>query len=183
MLDLTTPSVSRWFDRHDFTTSALTGLLLLLLTVLLVNRVVRIRQLRDRTQVIAAQAALIAAQAHRAQQAMRSATNGDGDRDVASDEVRTYLTMLLISAPVLIDARESRTFLERAQWLAALLSSALRASGDGSISAELEQRLHDATERLHEAVAPLLARLDPTQREAIRRAQAAGEGADDTPTA
>jgi hypothetical protein len=161
--------------RSSTSSTISTGVLLLLITVLLINRVVRVRQLRDRAQVTAAQAAIIAGQARRAVEALRSAAKGDGDRDVASDEIRTYMTMLLISAPVLIDARESRAYLERAQWLAAILAAGLRASGEGPISDELQQRLRDASDGLRDSVQPLLARLGPDQREAVRRAQATGQ--------
>jgi hypothetical protein len=42
---------------------------------------------------------------------------GSGDRDTASDEFRTYMIMLLVGAPVLIEATVSRNFLEQAQSL------------------------------------------------------------------
>ena len=47
---------------------------------------------------------------------------GDSDRDAASDEVRTYMMMLLVGAPVLIDAQTSRNFLEQAQAVGGLMA-------------------------------------------------------------
>ena len=40
---------------------------------------------------------------------------GPDDRDTAADELRTYMMMLLVAAPVLIDVRVSRSFLEQAR--------------------------------------------------------------------
>ena len=39
----------------------------------------------------------------------------EGDRDAAADELRMYMPTLMIGTPVLIDATESRNFLEQAQ--------------------------------------------------------------------
>ena len=52
-------------------------------------------------------------------QAIRSAqaVASSRDRDAAGDEFRTYMMMLLVGAPVLIDATASRNFLEHAQAL------------------------------------------------------------------
>ena len=111
VLDLADGSVRRWWGRHAFTASTVSGILVLLVTVLIVNRVLSVRQLRDRSRAIAAQAAIVMSQAVRATRAVMAVLQG-GDRDSASDELRTYMTMLLISAPVLIDAALSRTFLE-----------------------------------------------------------------------
>jgi hypothetical protein len=104
------------------------GLLVLLITVLVVDQVVSIRQLNDRARAIAAQAAIVVTQARRTAQAVSQAVNphdGQGDRDAAVDEFRTYMMMLLVAAPVLIDAKVSRDFLEQAQVLGAELAKAL----------------------------------------------------------
>ena len=74
---------------------------------------------------MAAQGAMIAAQALRATQAVTSALRGSGDRDVASDELRTFMTMMLTGAPVLVDALQTRAFLETSQRLAAELARAI----------------------------------------------------------
>src|ERR1700733_2942881 len=101
VLDLDDWSVRGWWGRHAFTTSTVSGILVLLVTVLIVNRVLSVRQLRDRSRAIAAQAAIVMSQAARATRAVVTVLQG-GDRDTAADELRTYMTMLLISAPVLI---------------------------------------------------------------------------------
>ncbi len=58
-----------WWSGHALTTDTVSGLLVLLITLLVVNQVVRRRQLRDRSQAIAAQAAIMMAQADRASSA------------------------------------------------------------------------------------------------------------------
>jgi hypothetical protein len=50
-------------------------------------------------------------QAIRATQAVM-ANAGSGDRPAASDEVRTYMTMMMIAAPILIDSKTPRVFVE-----------------------------------------------------------------------
>src|ERR1700729_3284151 len=75
VLDLRDASVQRYWSRHSFTSSVLSGLLVLLLTVLIVDRVARMRQLRNQSRAIAAQAALILAQAKRASAAVTRSTS------------------------------------------------------------------------------------------------------------
>lgn len=166
VLDISLGSVHRYWSRHSFSSSVLSGLLVLLLTVLIVDRVVRIRQLGDQSRAIAAQAAVVFAQAERATDAITRASRSDADRDEASGELRTYTLMLLISAPLLIDAKVSRTFLESAQRVAAQLSRALRASGDEQVK-QAKTRLDDGVAKLREAAAPLLEELNRAQRAAV----------------
>ena len=93
---------------------------MLLITVLVVDQVVRLRQVSDRSRAIAAQAAIMVVQARRTVQAVTQAVAkgaADSDRDAASDELRTYMMMLLVAAPLLIDIPVSRSFLEQAQAL------------------------------------------------------------------
>jgi hypothetical protein len=108
------------------------------------------------------------AQATRAKQNVSAAMNGSGDRDAALDEVRTYMTILSISAPVLIDARVSRTFLEQAQRLAAELTRGLAsgAKASGETSTASDSRLEDSFQRLSSASAPLLELLTAEQQSA-----------------
>jgi hypothetical protein len=170
VLELVDDGVRRWFIDHPFTTATISGLLLLLITVLIVNRVSRIRQLRERSLVTAAQAATIARQAKRTYDALADLLEPDreGDREHASDEVRTYMGMLLISAPVLIDAKQSRTFLEQAQGLGALMSSALSETADGTpLSSALNRRVEDAVQRVKDTSQPLLDTLTAAQRTAV----------------
>jgi hypothetical protein len=79
-------------------------------------------------------------QAIRSSQAVSQALTDSGDRDAAGDEFRTYMMMLLVSAPVLIDAKASRNFLEQAQYLGGEM--ARRARGDPR-AARPRRRLDD----------------------------------------
>jgi hypothetical protein len=157
-IDLTDAAARRWWGERAFATDVVAGILVVLITVLVVDQVVRVRQLKDRARATAAQAAILMLQAARAKQSVSAATDGSGDQDAAMDEVRTYMTILSISAPVLIDARVSRTFLEQAQTLAAELARALAAGDKASAetSTATGSRLEDAFERLRSASAPLL---------------------------
>ena len=115
--DVADAGMRRWWSGHALTTDTVSGLLVLLITVQVVNQVVRRRQLRGQSLAIAAQAGIMVNQAARSARAVSAALEGSGDRDSAADEVRTYMMMLLVGAPVLIDARVSRNFLEQAQHL------------------------------------------------------------------
>jgi hypothetical protein len=167
-VDLTDAAARRWWAERAFATDVVAGILVVLITVLLVDQVLRVRQLKDRAHATAAQAAILMAQATRAKQNVSAVMNGAGDRDAALDEVRTYLTILSISAPVLIDARVSRTFLEEAQRLAVGLARGLapgvKASGEASTASDA--RLEDSFQRLRSASAPLLEVLSAEQRSA-----------------
>src|SRR5260370_42209475 len=111
ILDVTDGAMRRWWDGHALTTDTVSGLLVLLITLLVVDQVVRLRQINDRARAVAAQAAIIMTQAMRASQAVSQATAeaaDPGDRDTAADEFRTYKMMLRVGASVLIDARVAR---------------------------------------------------------------------------
>ncbi len=168
--DVTDDTMRRWWLVHALTTSTVSGLLVLLITVLVVNQVLVLRQIRDRARAVAAQAAIILSQAVRA---ARSATQaaGDGaadaDREAAGDELRTYMMMLLVGAPVLIDETVSRAFLEQAQAVGALLARSLGMMS-GAASVSLDARLDGAVQKLQAASVPLLAVLDAQTRAAVR---------------
>ncbi len=146
-----------WWGDHDLTTDTVSGLLVLLITFLVVNQVVRRRQLRDRSHAVSAQAAIMMGQAARSAKAVSAALDGSGDRDAASDEVRTYMIMLLVGAPVLIESRVSRNLLELAQHLGREMTRVLltmtKAHG---AAAGPDARLDDAIAQLRAAAAPLL---------------------------
>jgi hypothetical protein len=169
ILDVTDAGLRRWWDTHALTTDTVAGLLVLLITVLVVDQVVRLRQLKDRARAVAVQAAIIMAQAHRAAQAASQAMTGAGERDAAYEEFRTYTSMLLAASPLLIDAAMSRTFLEQAQNLDAELARTL-----GVISRKPDQakssadRLDNAVKALRSVSAPLLQYLNPEMRSAVR---------------
>jgi hypothetical protein len=166
-LDILDGSVHRWWAEHAFTTTLVGGVLVLLVTVLIADRVVRARQLRDRSRAIAAQAAIVMSQAARTAQLATEMLEGTGERDTVADELRSYGTMLLISAPVLIDASLSRAFLEDAQRLAAEVARALHADRRGTAGDAERTRLDDAVAQMRKTSAPLLAILNPEQRLAV----------------
>lgn len=164
VLDLSNASVHRYWSRHAFTASVLSGLLVVLLTVLIVDRVTHGRQVRSQSRAVAAQAAIIAGQAARTVDVVKRISASKEETDHADDELRTYTQMLLTSAPVLIDAERPRAFLETAQRLAAELLAAIRGGGDErAMAARLDQSLQE----LRTAEAPLLAALTTQQRAAI----------------
>jgi hypothetical protein len=162
-VDLTDAAARRWWAERAFATDVVAGIL-----VVLIDQVVRVRQLTDRARVMAAQAAILMVQAGRAKDNVSAAINGSGDRDGALDEVRIYMTILSISAPVLIDAVVSRTFLEQAQRLGAELVRGLNAGvkASGETSTASNTRLEDSFQRVRSAAAPLLEMLTPDQRSA-----------------
>jgi hypothetical protein len=166
-LDILDGSVQRWWDQHAFTTSVVGGVLVLLVTVLIVDRVVTARQLRDRSRAIAAQAAIVMTQAARTAQAAEAMLAGSGNREAAGDELRSYGTMLLVAAPMLIDAPLSRTFLEEAQRLAGEVARALHAQRRGTAGETERTRLDDAVAGVRRASTPLLAILSPEQQVAV----------------
>ena len=171
-LEITDGATRRWWSGHALTTGTVSGLLVLLITLLVVDQVVRIRQLNARARAVAAQAAIIMTQAGRTLRSVSQAVAqgaGDSDRDAASDDLRTYMMMLLVGAPVLIDAQVSRNFLEQAQAVGGLMAVALGVTAKSSSpAASKDARLEDAVQRLRAASAPLLAVLDPETQAAVR---------------
>ena len=168
LADLADSGLRRWWDGHALTTDTVGGLLVLLITVLVADQVVSRRQIRDRSVAVAAQAAIVAAQAARSARAAAGALDGSGDRAAASDELRTYMMMLLVAAPVLIDAPASRHFLEQAQYLASEMVLVLTAlAGDPETGPGARARLTEAARQLKAAAAPLLQPLTPEQRAVI----------------
>ena len=168
ILDVSDARLRHWWLGHALTTDTVAGLLVLLITVLIANQVVRLRQLRDRSRAMAAQAAIMMAQAARTSRAVSAALTGSGDRAAASDEVRTYMIMVLVGAPVLIEAKVSRDFLEQSQHLGGQMTQMLLAiSADKHVTTTQEARLNDAVGRLKTASAPLLRLLDPEDRAAV----------------
>jgi hypothetical protein len=172
ILDVTNGGMRRWWDGHALTTDTVSGLLVLLITLLVVDQVVRLRQLRGRARAVAAQAAIIMTQAERASQSVaRAVAQGanESDRDAADDDLRTYMMMLQVGAPVLIDAQVPRNFLEQAQVVAGLMAVSLGLTAKGARRAPApDKRLDGAVKRLRDASTPLLQVLDPETQAAVR---------------
>jgi hypothetical protein len=160
----------RWWAARPLTTDTVAGLLVLLITVLVVNQLLNMRQAAQRRHAVAAQVAIMAAQGARSAQAVSSVIGGSGDRGAASDGFRTYMMVLLVGAPVLIDDRVARRFLEQAQYLGGVMGRMLAAidrSPDGT--AVPGDGLDDAVQQLQSAAVPLLQLLSPEIRDSIQR--------------
>jgi hypothetical protein len=166
VLDITDASVRDFWSRHSFSSSVVSGLLVLLLTVLFVDRVNRARKVKAQSRAIGVQAAVIVAQAGRAADAITRPSPSDDDRDEAAQELRTYMQMLLTSAPILIEARDSRAFLEVAQQTAGELFRALRVRGADQ-TADVSLRVNAAVEQLHAVSAPVVVELNREERAAV----------------
>ena len=173
LLDLTDQSVHRFWSRHSFSSSVVSGVLVLMLTVLVVDRVARIRQLRNQSRAIGAQAGVILAQAKAAADAITKGPATAEDQDAANNQLRTYAQVLLISTPVLIDASIPRAFLETAQRLGAVLYRALEDPGKRE---DTRASVDKAVADLRAAAAPLLAALSSQELAAVSSDDDAASG-------
>lgn len=174
VLEATDRGVRRFFDQRALTTDLVSGVLVLLFTVLVVDQVVRRRSMRERSKAIAAHIAIVLAQAVRTADAVRALEGGTGDREVAYDEQRTYMLMLLVAAPVLIEAPQARHFLEEAQHLAGTTARVLLPSLPQSVLRLLPEDLEDAVQRLRASAIPLLGSLSAAERMAVGEPGPAG---------
>jgi hypothetical protein len=167
---LTDAHVRGWWDSHSLTTDTVAGLLVLLITILVVNQLLNLRQERQRSLAVAAQTAIMVAQAAQSAKAISSVAGGSGDRNAASDGFWRYMTMLLISTPVFINDPPARHFLEQAQQLGAVMARTLalisRSKGGAGVPCD---RLDDAMQQLQSAAASLLQPLSPEIRDSIER--------------
>ena len=167
VLDLADRGVRHFWAVHALTTDTVAGLLVLALTVLVVNQVLSRRQLTERSRAVAAQAAIVLAQARRSVKAVLAARDGHGEVGPASDELHTYFLMLVVSAPVLIEDPVARRFLEQAQRLAAEMARVLTPSDVAAIMGSGHGGgLEEAIERLRAAATPVLAVLTSDERSA-----------------
>jgi len=169
ILDVTDAGVRRWWDAHALTTDTVAGLLVLMITVLVVDQVVRLRQGNSRARAVAVQVAILMTQANTAAQAVSQVLARSGDPDMAREEFRAYTMMLLAVAPVLIDAKTSRDFLEQAQHLDGEMAVALNVLATASGREKFPTaRLDGAVQALKSASTPLLQDLSPEMRSAVR---------------
>ena len=74
VLDINDGAMRRWWDGHAISTDTVSGLLVLLITLLVVDQVVSLRQINGRARAVAAQAAIVMTQAMRSSQAVSQAT-------------------------------------------------------------------------------------------------------------
>jgi hypothetical protein len=184
LADITDGSVRRWWGAHPLTTDTVAGLLVLAITFQVADQVVRRRQVRERSRAVAAQAAIVVGQAARTYRALSAVLDGSGDRGTAVDEVQTYMMMLLVSAPLLIDNRVARNFLEQAQHLAGEMARAMsaRSKSPGAAGAAAD-RMGAAVEGLRAAAGPLLGPLSTDQLIAAGAGAAPSPAPDETPSA
>jgi hypothetical protein len=159
-------SARRYWSRHSLTTNVSAGILVLALTVLIIDRVILVRQLRNESHAIAVEAAIIVTQASRAADAIARAPLSAEARADASNELRAYTHMLLTSTPVLIGTEPRRLFLDTAQRAAGHLGRALRDRRD---ERTIETFLGEVVKQLRAAAEPLLEVLHPELRATVTR--------------
>ena len=166
VLDLSDGAFRRWWSARAFTTDAIAGILVVLVTVLIVNQALGIRQERERFRATAAQASMVLSQAIRATRAVLGCATS-GDRTAASDELRTYMIMLMIAAPILIESKTPRVFLEDAQTLGGMLVQVQHSESQTSgKTVTSDTQLEEALQQLKIAAAPLFAPLTAEERTA-----------------
>jgi hypothetical protein len=179
--ELTDAGQRRWWAARPLTTDTVAGLLVLLVTVLVVNQLLSRQQAGQRSHAVAAQAAIVVVQGARSARDVSSLLAGSGDQGTASDSFQLYMTMLLMSAPVLIGDPVARRFLEQAQYLGGVMARVLTAidrrpggaappggappSGSAAPSGD---RLDEAMHQLRSAATPLVHLLSPEMRDAIQ---------------
>jgi hypothetical protein len=168
--EITNAAQRSWWGSHSLTTDTVSGLLVLSITVLVVNQLINLRQDRQQSHAIAAQAAIVMAQAAQSAKAVSSVIDGSGNRHAAAEADRTYMLMLLISAPVFIDDPVARHFLEQAQDFGGAMTRTLaQAHSSTGGAAGPGDRLDDALQQLQTAAAPLLQLVRPEGRDSIQR--------------
>jgi hypothetical protein len=172
ILDVLDASLRRWWDNHALTTDTVAGLLVLMITLLVVDQVVRRRQASNRSRAVAVQVAILMTQANRTTQSVSRVLAGPGDQEVAFEDFRTFTMMLLTVAPLLLDDKTSRNFLERVQHLDAEMARALSMLAGTSDRPDAGHapatRLEAAIQEVRLASTPLLQSLDPEVRSAVR---------------
>jgi len=168
--ELTDSGQRRWWASHPLTTDTVAGLLVLLVTILVVNQLLNRRQAKQRGHAVAAQAAIMVAQATRSAKAVSSLIDGSGDRAAASDGLRTYMMMLLTGSPVLMGDPVALHFLEQAQYLGGVMTRTFGAIDRAPQGTTVPRdRLDEAVKQAQSAAVPLLQLLSPGMRDLIQR--------------
>jgi hypothetical protein len=168
LLELLDRGVRRFSSDHPLTADTVAGVLVVAITVVVVDQILRYRQIQGQSRAIGAHAAIMLSQARGAVDATVAMRDQHGDRAAARDAVQTYLLVLLVGAPVLIQEPRARRFLEQAQVLAAELGRILSpAAVEALPSSAFAGGLDVAVKQLREAAAPLLAALSAEERSAV----------------
>jgi hypothetical protein len=160
LLELLDRGDRRFWSEHPISADLVAGVLVVALTVVVLDQIIRHRQRQDQSRAIGAHAAIMLTQARRAVDATVAVRDRDGDRVAAGDAVRTYLLVLLVGAPVLLEDPVARRFLEQAQIVAAELGRILAPADVGILpSSAFAGSLDEAIQQLRVAATPLLAAL------------------------
>ena len=175
LLELFDRGDRRFWSNHPISADTVAGVLVVALTVVVLDQIIRQRQRRQQSRAIGAHVAIMLSQARRAVDATVALRDRDGDQVAAGDAVRAYLLVLLVGAPVLIEDPVARRFLEHAQVLAAELGRVVapadvRNLPTGAFAGSLEE----AIKQLRVAAAPLQTALSAEERSAV--AGEAGKG-------
>jgi hypothetical protein len=177
--DLWIRSVRTWGDDHSLTGSVVTNLLVLAVTALIVDEVVARRQRRQRALSVAVQGLIVYSQARRAYDAVMA--EGDGESgSSASEELRSFASMLLTASPSLFDDPVARSFLEQVQRLSGSMFRTVSASSRDPLNTSARELLAADMSGVHTAMQPLLARV-PTADQSLfeaPRGPADGPGSD-----
>jgi len=156
-----------WWDRHSFTGSVVSSLLVLAVTALIVDEVVARRQRRDRAVSVAVQGLIVFGQARRACDAVLASGTNDLSSTSAQDELRTLANMLLAASPNLFDDPEARLLLERVERISVSMLQSLSATPGSTQSADSRERLASQMAQAQAAVDPLVARIPIADRSGL----------------
>jgi hypothetical protein len=160
--DISFTGFQTWFDRHSFTSSIISSLLVLAVTGFIVDEIVARRQRKDRATSVTVQALIVYGQCRRAWQAVKSSASGhngaQGGDGSALEEWRSLANMLLSASPALFEDPEARRFLEEVERFSGLLLTKIHRS-DGALADGDLQLLENEFEKIEDAVRPLMARL------------------------
>ncbi len=154
-----------WWDRHSFTGSVVSSLLVLAVAGLVFDEIVARRQRQDRATSVAVQGLIVYGQARRAYEAVKARDEAESGDDVAKEELRTLASMLLAASSSLFGDPEARTFLDMVERLTASMVHVVSASS--GTDADGRARLGSAMAQVQAAVAPLLARIPAEDRRVL----------------
>jgi len=157
--DLSNRGVRTWWDQHSLTGAVVTNLLVLAVTALIIDEVVARRQRRQRAVSVAVQGLIVYSQARRAYDAVMAVGDDESDRGGATEELRSFASMLLTASPSLFDDPVARSFLEQVQRLSGSMFRAVSASSRGPLNTTARTSLAADMSELQTAAQPLLARV------------------------
>jgi hypothetical protein len=155
-----------WWDRHSFTGSVVSSLLVLAVAGLVFDSIVARRQRHDRATSVAVQGLIVYGQARRAFEAVKDRDEAESGDGVAKEELRTLASMLLAASSSLFDDPEARRFLDVVERFTASMVHVVSASSGGA-DTDGRARLGSEMAQVQAAVAPLLARIPAEDRRVL----------------